>query len=128
MGRMFLNALYKNRLYDKAQEEFEQHFKLSMPDVIDRVYRQPMANRWLASLCPYIHEHLEEPTVEDVVVQNFRLFISHNLAPYHRPHLPINSVGSVAYFFKPQLEQAAAAEGYTVGRILRSPLDAAKQL
>ena len=128
MGRIFLNALYKNRLYKNAQEEFEQHFNLSMPDVIERVYRQPMANRWLASLCPYIHEHLDEPTVEDVVVQNFRLFISHNLAPYRRPHLPINAVGSVAYFFKPQLEQAAAAEGYTVGRILRSPLDAASQL
>ena len=125
MGRMFLNALYKNRLYHNAKEEFEQHFNLSMPDVIERVYRQPMANRWLASLCPYIHEHLEDPTIEDVVVQNFRLFISHNLAPYRRPHLPINAVGSVAYFFKPQLEQAAAAEGYTVGRILRSPLDAA---
>lgn len=128
MGRMFLNALYKNRLYHNAKEEFEQHFNLSMPDVIERVYRQPMANRWLASLCPYIHEHLEDPTIEDVVVQNFRLFISHNLAPYRRPHLPINAVGSVAYFFKPQLEQAAAAEGYTVGRILRSPLDAADQL
>ena len=128
MGRMFLNALYKNRLYDNAQEEFEQHFNLSMPDVIERVYRQPMANRWLASLCPYIHEHLDEPTEEEVVVQNFRLFISHNLAPYRRPHLPINAVGSVAYFFKSQLEQAAAAEGYTVGRILRSPLDAAGQL
>ena len=128
MGRMFLNALYKNRLYHNAKEEFEQHFNLSMPDIIDRVYRQPMANRWLASLCPYIHEHLEEPTVEDVVVHNFRLFISHNLAPYRRPHLPINAVGSVAYFFKPQLEQAAADEGYIVGRILRSPLDAAGQL
>ena len=128
MVRMFLNALYKNRLYSGAQEEFERHFNLSMPDVIERVYRQPMANRWLASLCPYIHEHLDKPTVEDVVVQNFRLFIRHNLTPYDRPHLPINAVGSVAYFFKSQLELAAKDEGYTIGRILRSPLDAAEQL
>ena len=128
MGRMFLNALYKKRLYDGAQEEFQQHFSLTMANVIERVYRQPMANRWLASLCPYIHEHLHEPTVEAVVTENFRLFIRHNLTPYQRPHLPVNAVGSVAFFFKPQLEQAAAAEGYTVGRILRSPLDAAERL
>ena len=87
-----------------------------------------MANRWLASLCPYIRQHLDQPSVQEVVVQNFRLFIRHNLATYRRPHLPINAVGSVAYFFRPQLEQAAAAEGYTIGQILRSPLDAAQHL
>jgi len=128
MGRMFLNALYKNRLYEGAKEEFEQFFKLNMANVIERVYRQPMANRWLASLCPYIRQHLDQPSVQEVVVQNFRLFIRHNLAPYRRPHLPINAVGSVAHFFRPQLEQAAAAEGYTIGQILRSPLDAAQHL
>lgn len=128
MGRLFINALYKNRLYDGAQQEFERHFGLNMAAVIERVYRQPMANRWLASLCPYIHQHLDQPSVQDIVVQNFRLFIRHNLTPYQRPHLPINAVGSVAHFFKPQLEQAAAAEGYTIGHIFRSPLDAAEQL
>jgi len=128
MGRMFLNALYKNRLYEGAKEEFEQFLKLNMANVIERVYRQPMANRWLASLCPYIRQHLDQPSVQEVVVQNFQLFIRHNLAPYRRPHLPINAVGSVAHFFRPQLEQAAAAEGYTIGQILRSPLDAAQHL
>ena len=128
MGRMFLNALYKNRLYEGAKEEFEQFFKLNMANVIERVYRQPMANRWLASLCPYIRQHLDQPSVQEVVVQNFQLFIRHNLAPYRRPHLPINAVGSVAYFFRPQLEQAATAEGYTIGQILRSPLDVAQHL
>ena len=128
MGRMFLNALYKNRLYEGAKEEFEYFFKLDMATVIECVYRQPMANRWLASLCPYIHQHLDQPSVQEVVVQNFRLFIRHNLAPYRRPHLPINAVGSVAHFFRKQLELAAAAEGYTIGKILRSPLDAAQHL
>ena len=127
MGRMFLNALYKNRLYDGAKEEFERRFNLSMADVIERVYRQPMANRWLASLCPYSHEHLALPSVQDVVVQNFRLFIRHNLTPYHHL-LPIHAVGSVAYFFKTQLEIAAESEGYAIGRILRSPLDAPENL
>lgn len=127
MGRMFLNALYKNRLYNGAQKEFEQHFSLNMAAVIERVYRQPMANRWLASLCPYIHLHIDQPSVQDVVVQNFRLFIRHNLTPYQRPQLPLNAVGSVAYYFKDQLEQAAAAENHTIGKILRSPLDTAEK-
>lgn len=123
MGRLYLNALYKNRLQKDAKEKFEQHFSITMSDVIDRVYRQPMANRWLASLCPYIHDQLDQPAVEQLVVDNFRSFIVHNLEPYHRPDLPINAVGSVAFFFQAQLGQAAASEGYLLGNILRSPLD-----
>ena len=123
MGKLFLNALYKNRLSENAKEKFEQRFNITIADVIDRIYRQPMANRWLASLCPYIHEQLDQPAVEQLVVANFRNFITCNLAPYHRTDLLINAVGSVAFFFRAQLEQAAAMEGYQLGTILRSPLD-----
>lgn len=122
MGRHFLNAVYKGRLYEGAREEFEQHFQLTLADVIDRVYRQPMANRWLASLAPYVHQHLGRPEASALVVDGFRRFISHNVAPYGRPDLPLAAVGSIAYFFRQQLEQAAAAEGYRLGTVLRSPL------
>ena len=123
LGRCFLNALYKGRLYEGAAEEFEQTMHLTMGDVIDRVYRQPMANRWLASLAEYVASRIAHPEVEQLVVENFRLFIRHNLQPYRRPDLPVSAVGSIAFFFRPQLQQAAQAEGYHLGKILRSPID-----
>ena len=107
LGRRFLNALYKGRLYEGAAEEFEQ----------------PMANRWLASLAEYVASRIAHPEVEQLVVENFRLFIRHNLQPYRRPDLPVSAVGSIAFFFRPQLQQAAQAEGYHLGKILRSPID-----
>lgn len=123
LGKLFLNALYKKRLYKGAQEEFEYFFDLSMSDVIDRVYRQPMANRWLASLSEYIHQHLSHSSVQGLVVQNFRDFIRHNILPYRRPDLPLSAVGSIAYFYREQLAEAADTEGYVLGRILRSPIE-----
>ena len=123
LGRLFLNALYKKRLYAGAREEFEGHFGLTMADVIERVYRQPMANRWLASLSAYIHQHLDQSTVHNLVVKNFRDFIRHNIQPYQRPDLPINAVGSIAWYYQQQLAEAATAEGYAIGTILRSPID-----
>jgi len=123
LGRLFLNALYKKRLYAGAQEEFQRHFGLTMADVIDRVYRQPMANRWLASLSAYIHEHLQQPAVHALVVDNFRAFISHNIQPYQRQDLPLNAVGSIAWYYHIQLAEAARKAGYQLGRVVRSPLD-----
>lgn len=127
LGRMFLNALYKGRLPQTLVSVFEQSTGLTMPQVIERVYRQPLANRFLASLAPFIHQHTKEPGVQHLVVQNFRTFISHNVKPYGRPDLPLSAVGSIAFFFRDQLQEAATAEGYTLGQVLRSPLDGGNQ-
>lgn len=124
LGVRFLNALYKNRLSDEVKVDFEAYAKMSMAQVIERVYRQPMANRWLASLSTFIHQQIGNPQMEQLVIDNFRDFIQRNITPYQRKDLPINAVGSIAFYYKEQLEKAVKAEGYTLGKIVRSPLDA----
>lgn len=124
LGARFLNALYKNRLSDEVKVAFEAYAKMSMAQVIERVYRQPMANRWLASLSTFIHQQIGNQQIEQLVIDNFRDFIQRNITPYQRKDLPINAVGSIAFYYKEQLEKAVKAEGYTLGKIVRSPLDA----
>ena len=124
LGVRFLNALYKNRLSNDVKAAFEAFTEMSMAQVIERVYRQPMANRWLASLSAFIHQQIDNPQIEQLVIDNFRDFIQRNIAPYQRRDLPINAVGSIAFYYQQQLEKAVKAEGYTLGKIVRSPLDA----
>ena len=123
LGVRFLNALYKNRLSNDVKASFEAFTEMSMAQVIERVYRQPIANRWLASLSKFIHQQIENPQIEQLVIDNFRDFIQRNIAPYQRRDLPINAVGSIAFYYQQQLEKAVKAEGYTLGKIVRSPLD-----
>lgn len=123
LGLRFLNALYKDRLPLTVKADFEQTMQMALPQVVDRVYRQPLANRWLASLSPFVHAHLDNPDVEAIVVDNFRDFIRRNVAPYHRKDLPINAVGSIAHFYRPQLAKAAEAENYVIAEVVRSPLE-----
>lgn len=122
LGKLFLNAIYKNRLPKSIKESFETEMHASLADVIDHVYRQPMANRWLASLSPFIHSQLCEPAIHEMVVENFRQFICRNVVPYNRPDLPVSAVGSIAFHYKDQLAEAVMAEGYALGRILKSPI------
>ena len=124
LGVRFLNALYKNRLSNDVRAAFEAYEEMSMAQVIERVYRQPMANRWLASLSTFIHQQIGNPQIEQLVIDNFRDFIQRNITPYQRKDLPINAVGSIAFYYKEQFEKAVKAEGYTLGKIVRSPLDA----
>ena len=123
LGIRFLNALYKDRLPHTILSDFEAYIGMNLAQVIDRVYRQPLANRWLASLSEFIHAHMDEPLIEALVVENFRDFLRYNVDPYGRRDLPVSALGSIAYYYQSQFLEALISEGYTVGKILRGPLD-----
>ena len=123
LGVRFLNALYKGFMPDALVTEFQNDIKMSMADVIARVYRQPMANRFLASLSPFIRRHTELPQVHQLVVDNFRDFFRRNVLRYQRPDLPVGFVGSIACSYDDCLHEAAMAEGLTLGRIMKTPID-----
>lgn len=122
LGRRFLNALYKGVLSKEIVVDFEHQSGLTMADVIDRVYRKPLANRFLASLCPYIRRRLDDEAVSHLVSDAFRDFFRLNIGPYGHPQTAVHFVGSVAWYFADQLRAAADSEGYVVGTIARSPL------
>lgn len=127
LGARLLNAIYKGFLSKEIRSDFERKTGLTMPDVIDRVYRQSMANRFLASLCPFIHEHVEDKAVRDLVVDSFRDFFRCNIVPYGRRELPVSFIGSVAWYFRQQLAEAASEEGFILGDVLKSPLEGLRQ-
>lgn len=123
LGRRFLNALLKGRLPKALLDGFYEEMNLTYGDIIRRVYREPMPNRFLASLSPFIHAHLEEPSVEQIVVENFNDFFENNIERYGRRDLPVCAVGSIACAYEPCFRHVADAHGYEVRRILKSPID-----
>lgn len=123
LGKIFINEIFKNsRMFD-LKNEFLQVLKMTEGDIIDRVYRQPMANRFLASLAPFIHSHIERHEVNEIVTENFRQFLLKNVKRYHRDDLQVSFIGSIAWHFKSQLLQSALEENVYVGSVEKSPMD-----
>ena len=123
LGKIFINEIFKNsRMYD-LKKEFLRVLKMTEGDIIDRVYRQPMANRFLASLAPFIHSHIERHEVNEIVTENFRQFLLKNVKRYHRDDLQVSFIGSIAWHFKSQLLQSALEENVYVGSVEKSPMD-----
>lgn len=122
LGRRLLSDCFKNQLPLALQEEFLKKYNLSQEKVLERVYRQPLVNRFLASLTPFLSEHREVPEVHKLLVESFTEFLQRNVIQYRRPWLPINCVGSIASVFSAELKEAAEALGMEMGVILQSPM------
>lgn len=123
LGKIFINEIFKNSQMNDLKKEFLQVLKMTEGDIIDRVYRQPMANRFLASLAPFIHSHIERHEVNEIVTENFRQFLLKNVKRYHRDDLQVSFIGSIAWHFKSQLLQSALEENVYVGSVEKSPMD-----
>lgn len=123
LGRKFLNAVLKQTLPENIRKLFLQESGLDMAEVINRVYRSPAPNRFLASMSKYIHGYLDEKEVRDIVVDNFEDFIRNNILAYGDEFRTINVVGSIAYHYKEQLTEAASRNGFQIGKIIKSPIE-----
>ena len=123
LGKIFINEIFKNSQMNDLTKEFLQVLKMTEGDIIDRVYRQPMANRFLASLAPFIHSHIKRHEVNEIVTENFRQFLLKNVKRYHRDDLQVSFIGSIAWHFKSQLLQSALEENVYVGSVEKSPMD-----
>lgn len=122
IGKTFINELYKGKHRDFI-EVFESQTGLTPSDIIQRVYRESMPNRFLASLSLFINRHKDEQKwISDMLIRCFCEFFRKNISHYERPDLEVNFVGSVAFYYQDELKKAANLEGFKIGCIIKSPL------
>lgn len=125
MGKALVSGIIKRCFSKELTFCFYDCFDLSVPQVIERVYRGASPNAWLASFVPFIAKHLNRfDELNELVENQFELFVTRNIARYDDfKTLDSNFVGSLAMVFKPQLERVCALHDVAIGRIVAKPLD-----
>lgn len=124
LGKLFVGSLLKNRMTEGLKERFMEETNLDSPTIVDKVYRQPFPNRFLAGLAPFLSRHIEDPSVYDLVSSSFSDFFVRNVAQYEGyTSLPIHFTGSVAFYFRDVLKKVAEEMGLCLGKIEKSPIE-----
>lgn len=124
LGKLLVGDVLKRQLPEALCEKFLTQYGLDRLSIITRVYKEPAANRFLASLSPFLLENISEPAVRNLVLTSFKAFFRRNVLNYKAAAaLPVSFVGSIAWHYRPLLEDAAAACGLSVGTILKSPME-----
>ena len=124
LGKLMVGDLLKNQMTPELKEKFLVQFNLTPADIIDRVYRKPFPNRFLASLSPFLAQNINEPCIHELVLNSFKAFFKRNIMQYENyQNLKVNLIGSVAYYYKEVLAEAAEAMGIQLGTIIQSPME-----
>ena len=104
------------------RKAFFEEYKLTPAIILDKVYKQPFPNRFLASLSPFLLKHIEEPTIYKLVSECFHSFFVRNVMQYEYEKYPVHLVGSIAWHYQDLLRTVAKALNIRIGTISQSPL------
>ena len=123
LGKKLISDFIKGLLPAHIQTEFDKRYDLDYMKVVEKVYKQPMPSRFLASFAPFINEFIADPYMENLVNTSFDEFFKRNISQYDYKNHTVNFVGSIAYYFKDKLVAAAERNGMKVGRVLKTPIE-----
>ena len=124
MGKRLVADVLKGILPGKIRESFFREYRCTYPEIIDRVYRQPLPNRFLASFTPFLKKYIAYPEIENIVCTALEEFICRNLLQYREiRRLPVSFTGSVAFYFREQLLCLLEKYDLCPGQICQTPME-----
>ena len=124
IGRKLVRAYFYDLMPLELKLEFNNSYHLDINDFIERVYHQPEVSKYLAGFVRFAGEHIDHPFIQDMVRECFSDFIKVFVLRYNDcRNVQVSFVGSVAFYFQTLLYECLSAEGLTMGKVMRSPMD-----
>lgn len=124
LGKRLISDAFKEQLPENIRDAFLEEYHLTLPEILDKVYKAPAPNRFLASFVPFLHKNLWNPYIFSLVLKELTKFVKRNVAMYKGAHsVDVCFTGSIAYNFERVLREAVASQGFRVTRISKSPME-----
>jgi hypothetical protein len=102
---------------------FEKRFLTNPIEILENVYKKPMANRYLASFAIFLAENRGHYMIENIIEDGLNDFFFAHIYKYKESWThPINFIGSVAYGFKDVLQELCNGYELELGKVMKAPM------
>ena len=96
LGKRLLSDYIKGLLPPAIEKELTKRYDLDYMKIVQKVYREEMPSRFLASFSPFISEFKNHPHIANLLKSSFEEFLRRNIIHYDYKKYPVNFVGSIA--------------------------------
>lgn len=114
-------------LYQTFDEElltsFQKRFLVNPIDILENVYKKPLANRYLASFAIFLAENRGHYMIENIIEDGLNDFFFTHIYKYKESWThPINFIGSIAFGFKDVLQELCNSYELELGKVQKAPM------
>lgn len=123
-GRLLLREFYYNQMPPNIAQAFTTAFDTDADFIKQNLYKQPNPNAYLAQIAKFIFTHKEDVYIKNLISQEITRFIKYQILQYPEANtVPINFIGSLAYYLKPEIEQLLSQHHLKIGTVYQKPID-----
>jgi N-acetylglucosamine kinase-like BadF-type ATPase len=123
IGKTFIQAYFDDDLPAKLKKAFEDA-GYHREEILDNVYKNGMPSRYLASISKFVQLYGKDSYIKKLVKGCFTAFFHKQVDKYtNSRQYKVHSVGSIGFYYKPFLAEVANEEGYTLGKVIKSPIE-----
>lgn len=123
MGKELIRCYFYNELPKDISQKFERAYNLSRDMLLDDIYAHPSPNTYLASFAKFLIENKDSSAVKQIIVDSFDEFFNRHIHKYDSyKKIPVNFIGSIAYYFKEILQEVAKKHDATIGLVIKTPI------
>ena len=131
IGKRLIGDVYKQQFSLQLCLLFQEETGLTASEIIERVYRQPMPNRFLGELSQFCQRHLENKEIHSFLIDCFSQFFQRNILNYSEfiessSDIKCSFIGSIAWAYEKEIREAASQFNINIGTINRSPMNGLK--
>jgi N-acetylglucosamine kinase-like BadF-type ATPase len=104
-------------------EKFQDKYKQTKPEILDSIYKKPMANRYLACFSDFLSENRGHFMIENIIEDGMNDFFFNHIFKYRESWtMPVHFTGGVAYGFRDVLKQMCSDFELQLGRVIKEPM------
>ena len=124
LGKLLISDWVKKQMPQDIYDALTEEYGLTYLGIVDRVYKQPFPNRWLAQFTKFMSARRENEYIHNLLVGAFKAFFERNIKQYEEwKELEVGFVGSIAFYFNAELREAAEMCGIKLGKVMQNPID-----
>tara|TARA_R110001592_G_scaffold5046_2_gene27958 strand:- start:2361 stop:3197 length:837 start_codon:yes stop_codon:yes gene_type:complete len=124
MGKKLLKKHLTKELSSELSIKFEETYSLSLNEILNAIYKEPLPNRFLAQFTKFIKKHENDSEMDEIIRDCFQHFFDTTILKYtNYKQYKLNTIGSIASVFKKQLREVAAKNNVELGKIIKSPIE-----
>ena len=123
IGRKHLVNFMRGFLPEAINRSFNETFRTNEEEIMHQVYKEALPNRYCAGFARFVHAHIGDPYMFNMVKDAFHDFFKNIVCGYdqYRNHT-FNCVGSLGYAFRDILTEVAGEYGMKPGKFIQTPI------
>ena len=123
-GRQLIRDFYFSKMPVNLAAEFAKTYDLDADVIKHNLYKEPNPNAYMATFAKFLILHKAEEYCQKLVRKDMQIFVDNYITQYENcKEVPINFIGSIAFYLKEELKEVLESNGLTIGNVLRRPID-----